>query len=175
MKLPAGFQPDPNDPTAIMPIPGGPAEQISGELAARLGLANEFIEKTAPARRQKIAGGDGTGWWDTFQARNNQSSPQAGLHRDLEYGVEALTRMLTGAGMNQSEADERTRRYLPTYTDDAASLTSKLDGLTQYLTATRDAAMRGRGGRPGALDPNPPRASHGAPAASSNNDPLGLR
>ncbi|MDY8111127.1 hypothetical protein U0C82_18560 [Fulvimarina sp. 2208YS6-2-32] len=148
-KMPSGFQPDPETPGAIMPIPGGPGEQISGELAARIGLADKFL-KRAPALREKLASGGASGPYDVFNARNNQLSPQAEIHRELEYGVEALVRMLTGAGMNMSEAEERARRYLPTYTDNAQSMTTKLDSLTDYLNSTKEMAMRGRGGRAGA-------------------------
>lgn len=166
-KIPAGFQPDPETPGALMPIPGGPGEQISGELAARLGLADNFLER-APALRQKLLDGDASGPWDVFQARNNQSSAQAEVHRELEYGVEALVRMLTGAGMNMAEAEERARRYLPTYTDKAASMVSKLDGLTDYLRSTKEMAMRGRGGRAGERSQDRTADPIGAP---SGDDP----
>jgi hypothetical protein len=56
-----------------------------------------------------------------------------------------MSRLLSGAGMTQVEIDEKARRYMPTYTDDAESMASKLDQLENELQAAKDMAIRGRG------------------------------
>lgn len=164
-KLPPGYRwtDSDNREAGVEPIPGGPAEQIPGELAARIGLADQFLTDVAPKLRSKLATGDATGIIDRFNAGNNQASPAAGVYRDLELGTEALQRMLTGAGMNIAEAENYARRFLPTYTDNAASATAKLDQLVEALKGAREKAMRGRGG-----------ASRPA-APSDGGDPLGIR
>ncbi|GGE24891.1 hypothetical protein GCM10011390_50410 [Aureimonas endophytica] len=145
--LPSGFMVDPNNPSRLTPIPGGPGEQISGELAARLGLADSFLER-APGLRQKLANGDATGPIDRF-ASNFSGSSQAQLYQDLQSGTDALMRMLTGAGMNETEARSYAQRYLPTDTDTADSAAGKLDRLVTELNSVKATAMRGRGGTGG--------------------------
>jgi predicted transcriptional regulator len=148
VKLPSGFRwADPNNQAAgVEPIPGGPATQLPGELAARIGLADSWLKNDLPAVKKSAEAGDVTGWYDRYQAGNNQSSPQATTYRKIQSGVEVLSRLLSGAGMTQVEIDEKAARYQPTYTDDAKSLSDKIDQLAQEIQATRDSAMQGRGG-----------------------------
>ena len=153
-KLPSGFRwKDPNKrELGVEPIPGGPATQIPGELAARVGLTGDFLEQ-APGLRERIAAGDVTGLIDANMAQ--QGFGQAGeVYRQLQSGTDALMRLLTGAGMNENEAKQYASRYLPTVRDTAESAATKLDNLVRELGATRDTAMRGRGdASPGAADP----------------------
>jgi hypothetical protein len=146
-KVPTGYMEDPDNPGSLLPIPGGPAEEMPGELAARIGLANHFISE-APALREKLKSGAATGLWDRAQAGFNSASEQAVIYRKMQSGADALQRMLTGAGMNNTEAAAYASRYLPTFTDDAASATSKLDQLVAELKSTKEMLMRGRGGTP---------------------------
>lgn len=158
-KLPSGFRwKDPNKrELGVEPIPGGPATQIPGELAARVGLSGDFLEQ-APNLRKRIEAGDVTGPIDANLAR--QGIGEAGeVYRQLQSGTDALMRLLTGAGMNETEARQYAERYLPTWKDDASSAAAKLDNLVRELGATRDTAMRGRG-----------EASQASAA-----DPLGIR
>lgn len=153
-KLPSGFRwKDPNKrEMGVEPIPGGPATQIPGELAARVGLTGDFLEQ-APGLRERIAAGDVTGLIDANMAQ--QGFGQAGeVYRQLQSGTDALMRLLTGAGMNENEAKQYASRYLPTVRDTAESAATKLDNLVRELGATRDTAMRGRGdASPAAADP----------------------
>jgi predicted transcriptional regulator len=148
VKLPSGFRwIDANNQAAgVEPIPGGPANQLPGELAARIGLADSWLKNDLPTIKKSAESGDVTGWYDRYQAGNNQSSPQATTYRKIQSGVEVLSRLLSGAGMTQVEIDEKAARYQPTYTDDAKSLSDKIDQLAQEIQATRDSAMQGRGG-----------------------------
>lgn len=144
-KLPSGFRwKDPNKrEMGVEPIPGGPATQIPGELAARVGLSGDFLEQ-APNLRKRIEAGDVTGLIDANMAQ--QGLGQAGeVYRQLQSGTDALMRLLTGAGMNETEAKQYASRYLPTIRDTAESAATKLDNLVRELSATRDTAMRGRG------------------------------
>lgn len=153
VKMPAGFMPDPNNPGAVTPIPGGPAEQLPAELAGRIAIADSFLGQ-AGSLREKLAAGAATGLWDRFQAGNNSSSEQAGIYRQLQSGADALQRLLTGAGMTESEAAAYAGRYLPTYSDNAESAVSKLDQMTREVQNARAAALRGRGGINANATPN---------------------
>lgn len=162
-KLPPGYRwTDPNNRQAgVQPIPGGPAEEIPAELASRIGLADNFL-KEYDGIRASVKSGAVTGPLDVLNATKRQSSDQAGVYRKIQSGVDALQRMLTGAGMNLAEAEAYTQRYLPTYTDDAGSAVAKLDQLKAELESTRATALRGRGNMP-------------SPAGGQDNDPLGIR
>lgn len=164
VKLPSGYRwVDPNkQELGVEPIPGGPGEQIPGELAARVGMADSFLGQL-PDIKQKVATGQVTGPWDRSMAVMGHGE-QASVYRQIESGVDALMRLLTGAGMNQTEAAAYARRYLPTYADDTAAMGQKLDQLAQELTAAKNMAMRGRGG--GQTVP---------PQSGAANDPLGIR
>lgn len=161
-KLPSGYRfVDTANPTVgVEPIPGGPAEQIPGELAARIGMANNFLAADLPAIRSAVKKGNVTGVYDRFQAANNSGSDQARTYQKIQSGVEVLSRLLSGAGMTKDEIAEKAARYLPTYTDDTESVAAKMDQLEAELIAAKDMAMRGRG----------PSSQQ-----DQNADPLGIR
>ncbi|RIY03498.1 hypothetical protein D3218_01700 [Aureimonas flava] len=162
-KLPANFMPDPENPGAVKPIPGGPGEQLPAELAGRIAIADSFLGQ-AGALREQLAAGGATGLLDRFQAGNNASSDQAGIYRQLQSGADALQRLLTGAGMTESEAAIYAGRYLPGYTDSAESAVAKLDQMTREIENARAAALRGRGGIGADVTPNGANAPKGAAA-----------
>jgi len=143
-KLPSGFRwknPDQRE-LGVEPIPGGPATQIPAELAARVGMAETF-QKRIPEIKAKIKSGEATGPIDVFRGKTMGTNP---VYGDIESGVDALRRLLTGAGMNESEANDYARRYLPTYYDDDKTLAIKIDRLSEELEAAKSKAMLGRGG-----------------------------
>lgn len=153
-KIPPGYKLlDENNPSAgVTPIPGGPAEQMPAELAARVGMADSFLQQ-APEIKQELEAGATTGVYDRAQAGWNSSSAQAEVLRKMKSGTDALQRMLTGAGMPVAEAAEYAGRYLPTYTDDASSAAQKLDQLVMELKRIKEMAMRGRGESAAELPP----------------------
>lgn len=168
VKLPPAYRwKDPNNQEAgVEPIPGGPGEQIPGELAARVGMADEFL-KQLPSLKTQVKSGIVTGPVDRTAGLWGYGDSGA-VYQQIQSGVDVLQRLLTGAGMNQMEASQYAQRYLPTYADDANTMLGKLDRLERELIATRDTAMRGRGGSSSPQAPNLP----GAPVAE---DPLGIR
>lgn len=145
-KVPGGYRlKDPTNPSlGVEPIPGGPAEEMPGELAARVGMAKSFIAR-APDLRRKIQDGQVTGWWDQAVAEGGYGE-KGQIYQDLQSGTDALMRLMTGAGMNETEARQYASRYLPSARDTAWSAASKLDRLVEELEATAHEASRGRGG-----------------------------
>jgi hypothetical protein len=158
-KLPSGYRwVDPNDKTkGVQPIPGGPGEQIPGELAARVGMSESFAGQ-APALRERLQSGEMTGPIDSLMGQFGMGS-RGETYRQLQSGTDALMRLLTGAGMNETEARAYAERYLPTMKDTPDSAVGKLDQLMRELEAAKGMAMRGRGGA------QPDQAA----------DPLGIR
>jgi hypothetical protein len=170
VKLPSGYQwVDPeNQDLGVKPIEGGPATQIPAELAARVGLTDEWLANFDTLRAD-IEKGSVSGPIDNLNAQWNSSSASADIYRRAQSGADALQRMLTGAGMNLTEAQQYASRYLPGPTDNTASALKKIDNLKRELETIREKAMRGRGGveRPAASAPG------GTPP--TNDDPLGIR
>lgn len=174
-KLPTGYMwIDPADQSkGVQPIPGGPATQIPAEAAGRIGLADTFLNNFDNIK-QKVLSGDITGPIDAFRARNDSQYGGAETYRQIQSGVDALQRMLTGAGMPASEAANYAFRYLPTYTDNAESMATKLDRLKSELEGVKQRVLQGRGGAesqdvPGRADPStltgdaPPQGWQGKP------------
>lgn len=160
-KLPSGFMwKDPNNQNlGVVPIPGGPATQLPSEAAGRIGLADSFLSNFDTIRG-KVAGGVVTGPVDRFQATNNSSSDAGQVYQAIQTGVDSLQRMLTGAGMPASEAEQYAYRYLPGYTDTAESAAAKLDRLKAELESVQKKVLQGRGGANDAS----PAAPKAAPA-----------
>lgn len=135
--------------TALEPIPGGPADPANSkdnvmpaEVAGRIALAETYL-KNAPNIRKKIKAGEATGLIDATMGQMGIGE-QGSLYGDIESGVDALRRGLTGAGMAESEADAYARRYLPTRKDDYQTMLHKHDKLVTELQAIRLKQYEGR-------------------------------
>jgi hypothetical protein len=145
VKLPSGFRwkNSDNQDLGVEPIPGGPGEQMPSELAARIGLAQDAIKKLDGVEQAASAGQlTGPVDWAMGQVGRGQAGE---LNRELAAGAEALTRMLTGAGMNMAEAKREANLYLPQPWDDAPTLANKVSQLKRRLQGTVEMAGRGRG------------------------------
>ena len=132
------------------PIPGGPGTQMPAELGARIGLAESFIKSDLPNIKKSID----EQFTDDWTAKDAFSRAQlAGgfgeegeIYRRAKTGIDALTRMMTGAGLNVSEESVYNARYLPAPNDTKTTMLKKLNGLQRDLEATIKTVTRGRGG-----------------------------
>jgi hypothetical protein len=136
-------------------IPGGPAEKVDAQVAARLGLAKNFL-KQLPAIKADVQKGMATGAIDAAMAYTGYG--RAGeLRRQIESGAEALLRNLTGAGMSIPEAERYVRRYELQPHDTIDRVMSKLGQLEVELGATIEEVGKGRGGSPSIQAPAVPK------------------
>ena len=145
-KAPSGYQwKDPDDHSkGVTPIPGGPGEKVDAEVAARIGLGTSFLRQF-PKIRESVAAGGATGAWDAAMAAGGQG--RAGeVKRQIDSGADALTRLLTGAGMNLYEATDYADRYRLGKFDTADKMTSKLDQLKVEIETIMEVVGKGRGG-----------------------------
>ncbi len=146
---PSGFEWTDETYSELKPIKGGPGSQIPAELAARLGLAQSFLEKDSSNLRKTIEKEFGGNLLQQAQSRFNLSTgsfEEGEMYRRFQSGTDALQRMLTGAGMQASEAANYVSRYLPSALNSKETMLNKLDGLEQDLKATLEKATQGRGG-----------------------------
>jgi len=157
-KPPSGYRYKADGQT-LEPIPGGPGEKMSAEIAARVGLANKFL-KEAPDIKKSVRRGVVTGAFD--YAKGALGRGESGkVRRRIEDGADALQRMLTGAGMPVAEADDYTRRFRVGKLDNSDILLDKVTNLENALTSQIEVAMRGHG----ALNPED------AAGSTDNEDP----
>jgi hypothetical protein len=119
---------DPNDPSkGVVPIPGGPGEKRSGEVAGK-----EAMISTARAYLPVITdilfeGGDPAGGkinkdalWEKAGAKYLPGSmlPSGSkLGNALEIGIQAITRLETGAAMPPEEVENTRTRFEPSPLD----------------------------------------------------------
>lgn len=168
-EYPAGYEADPANPGGQRPVPGGPQDPatiarvkaaenaskaekpqpLGGELAARIGLGNQFLDNDLPEIRKQIdagaLGGNLNPYGVVAAAQMATGSGVPGeINRRVSTGIDALMRNLTGAGMSESEAKAYADRYRPQAIDSVEKIRSKLGGLEKDLKATRDAALAGR-------------------------------
>lgn len=132
---PAGYRPS-ADGSSLEAIPGGPADttkprQVPADMAGKVALADEYVQNF-PQIEQVIKSGDLTGIYDLGKAEFGRGKGGE-TYRQIQAGRDALQRTLTGAGMPASEADEYTKRYLPTVGDNQETLLSKQKQLKHEL------------------------------------------
>lgn len=164
--IPSGFMIDPKDPKRLTPIPGGPGEQIGGENAGRIGIAKSFLQDL-PGIREKVQAGGATGIFDAIAGKTGFG--EAGqLYARIESGADALQRMLSGAGIPESEAQAYARRYMPSVKDSPDIVLQKLGRLETELTNQMAIVTRGRGNVMGDAPATPPPPP-GAPATAGGS------
>ena len=195
--VPNNFEVDPDNPNGVRPVVGGPedpayvarrkqaeasaktAEEkaLPAELGARVALSQSFLD-AVPELRAKVKAGGVTGIWDRSMAEAGRGE-QGEILRRIRSGSEAIVRNLTGAGMNQSEAEARVKQYEPGRLDSADTVVNKLDMLTEQLQRIEAEAYRGRGipanrrGKNPFFEPEraPATQAGAAPAAAPSSNP----
>ncbi len=125
------------------PIAGGPATVMPAEIAGRIALAKDSL-LMLPSLIGQAKSGDLTGpmdWIKGYVGRGQQGVSR----RENMAASEAITRILTGAGMPASEAEREKDLYVIGPKDNAESAASKLTQLQRRLEALVAMAERGRG------------------------------
>jgi hypothetical protein len=161
-QAPSGYEWAPEG--TLRPITGGPqdpatiaanrkAEPLPADLTGRLAVTEEYLDQ-APNINKDVEAGNITGPVDHFQAKYGWGRKNE-VYRQIQSGVDALRRSLTGAGMPVAEANNYVSRYEPALTDDAPKLASKQKQLQAELSRYQDLARQGRGGGASATKPPP--------------------
>lgn len=132
---------------------------------ARRNMANVIAKNpgaaynTVPERMAGFVPGVGVDIQNAIRPEDRQKFVQAAGSMS-----EALLRAATGAGINAYEADQKVKELVPQLGDKPGTVKQKMDAYEVYMSS-----LKTRAGR--AIPGNAP----GAPAAPSNDDPLGLR
>lgn len=139
-----GFQWTDGTRTKQMPIPGSSKEAVPAEVAARLGMGNQFLGNL-PQIRSSIDAGTLSGPINSAKLGLGMGA-QGELWRQIDNGIEAIVRLQTGMGQNESEIRANLKRYEPSTFDSVETIKSKVNGLESVLKEVMQNVYQGRGG-----------------------------
>jgi hypothetical protein len=140
-----------NKPEAV-----GNTQLLPAEVGGRIGMSDSFMS-TLPAIRTDIEKGALSGATNRTLMVAGQGRPGE-INRQIQTGIDALIRGLTGSGMGEAEANKYAKRYQPGLIDTDQTINSKLDGLERELHNVRSTVGYGRSlpAEPGATSQPPP-------------------
>lgn len=188
-KVPNGFMLlDENDPTkGVTPIPGGPQDTIKGENAGKVQMLRTAQKAFSEIRGlvfKKDGSLDNTNLFTSnldipFTGRKGVPLTEgATLRARFEFGIQAITRLETGAAMPDNELQNTRTRFQPSVTDSKEVVELKLDMYEDFINGTLklvdpsgrldaerfDAAVVERGGNPADFVPTESAQVDAAPA-----------
>lgn len=132
--IPTGFMLDPNDTGKILPIPGGPAERTSPQEAGYIQMQRNaknlistvdnltFNQDGSPNYKNITNAGLNTVYTDGRRLRTA-----------MEAGIQAITRLETGAAMPESEVENTRTRFMPKAGDDSATVKLKIKMYKEFI------------------------------------------
>ncbi len=175
--IPAEYVSDPAKPGALKPRPGGPADKITAEQAARVALIMKGVEDMPKIREIYLGSKDGK----SPPALGGPVDPGAyAMHyggfgnvgegqRLMASGMEGVLRALTGAAATKEEVAREVQKYLPLPSDSPDTRARKLDLFERNLRSIAEvtghgvsgsdilARLKGGAASPGAAPDAPPR------------------
>lgn len=153
-KIPPGYAPvNPSDLSAgLIRVPGGPAEEVSSQDAGRIQMIRT-AQKDIGASRGDVEGllfnknPDGTPNYSSPNRTNIAAANATGIPflesvpfskgRDMrtaiEQGIQAITRIETGAAMPQSEIENTMTRYMPRSGDSDKTILQKWNRFKDFI------------------------------------------
>lgn len=140
---------NPNKVRTLVANPGGTQTQLPAQAAAEIGLGKGWIAQI-PQIKENIAKSDlGSDNPAKRAAAYTKASlgfgDEGGVMRRIDDGKDSMLRMLTGAGMPESEAKEYTRRFGINIQDSKATIADKVDQLNYDLNNIHKQVMSGHG------------------------------
>jgi hypothetical protein len=153
MNAPQGFyfsrQPgtlSPDDPGELLPTPGGPATQLSSEIAGKKAIIDTFFDRSSMIDEAIKSGAFAETNVTGRMALAANVGEMGEINRIFKQGEDAIRRTLTGAGMAVTEANDYASQYLPSATDSEYTIKKKYDAMTKTLNNMRSSITQGRGG-----------------------------
>lgn len=143
--IPSGYMlRDPNNaPLGIKPIPGGPQDSLKGENAGKAQMLLTAQKAFKGARSlvfKKDKDGKITKNIDTVNlvnaALNTPGTQGRELRQMMEFGIQGITRLETGANMPQEELDNTRERFMPKAIDSPRIVDLKLKMFDDFIGGT---------------------------------------
>lgn len=146
-KPPSGYRW--NEEGNLDAVPGGPATDMSAEVAGRVSMLEAALPGIDEAyERVKNASGS-----DFVMAQAN-AGEIGRAQRQVRTAIEAALRAMTGAAAPESEVKRYEDMFMPATTDRDETIDQKRQLLTSFIDNVRQTVYRGRG------DPPPVRSSN---------------
>ncbi len=118
-----------------------PAAKIPGEIAARIAMGDQYIERL-PAMQEQVRAITKADRADLALGRGKMGE----LYRKQEAGKDAILRMLTGAGQSVPEESAYRARYSLSATDTVDTMISKMNGLKEEIERVKKDIIGGQTG-----------------------------
>lgn len=138
-KIPAGFMlKDTNDPSkGVTPIPGGPKDAVTGETAGKAQMMRT-AQKQLETVKSLAFDNDGSPNWANISNAfvNTPKTEGRKLRTAMEYGIQAITRIETGAAMPPAEVTNTRKRFQPSPGDTDEVVKMKLDMFEDFIGGT---------------------------------------
>ena len=148
-KPPAGFDyVNPANPSAgLKPIPGGPATQMTGDVAGRLGLLQAAKPGLAAAKEYFLSDKFKSGAVDATGKAIGQATNSFEIsrqRRSIELAAEAALRVATGATAPPDEVKRYANFYTPSVYDSRETRRQKIEALERFLSHAESNMGAGR-------------------------------
>ena len=138
-KVPTGFMlKDASNPAlGVTPIPGGPKDKEGGESAGKLQMLRT-AETALQGASDLIFNEDGSPDWKNILAASANIPKTEGreLRNQMEFGIQAITRLETGAAMPESEVKNTRERFQPSVYDSPETIKLKMEMFKDFITGT---------------------------------------
>jgi len=136
-KVSEGFMlKDPADPSkGVTPIPGGPKDALAGENAGKTQMLRSAAEQL-PLIKSLIFNADGTPNYTNigYASANVPKTEGRKLRAAMEVGIQAITRLETGAAMAPSEVENTRKRFQPSVLDTDEIVKLKFEMFNDFIT-----------------------------------------
>jgi hypothetical protein len=152
-KPPTGYRYTDGTGASLEPIPGGPAEAASADLAGRVALLPGAKEDVTAVKNMLIDPKTGAVNRSAVVASNPPipfigALPGTGREVDsrISAAADTMVRLRSGASATESEMARLKAMYTPYATDSEATVKSKIARLERDLQVAEEQFMRGKGG-----------------------------
>lgn len=143
---------DTNDPSRGVSRLPGYEQTVPGEVAgkvAMMNMARQRIEATRQVFERDWGAGDVGQWAAGNVPLVGDIAPMSGdigiAQRDIQTGIEAALRTMTGAAAPEGEVVRYMRMFMPGPKDTKKSATQKINGLLKFMDDAGRLVMQGRG------------------------------
>lgn len=152
-RLPQGYQwLDPKDHTKGMKRLPGFEDKIPGEVAGKVAMMNMARDRIKGTRDtfERDWGKDDLAKWAAANVPGMSDvaalSGDVGIaQRDIQTGIEAALRTMTGAAAPEPEVKRYARMFMPGPLDTKESAKQKIDGLVRFMEDAEKLVTQGRG------------------------------
>jgi hypothetical protein len=138
-KVPSGFMlKDATNPAlGVTPIPGGPKDKESGESAGKIQMLRT-AEAALEGASNLVFNEDGSPNWKNIAMAGSNVPKTEGreLRNQMEFGIQAITRLETGAAMPESEVNNTRERFQPSVFDSPETIKLKMEMFNDFITGT---------------------------------------